>query len=128
TPLQHPSFLPDERHFLFNTIPPASIYIGSLDGGTPSLLIPPRAKDATFVPPDLIVYASGDNDFLLAQRIDLGTLQLKGAPTSIVGPVRGSSGDHTYSVDREGNLVYLPGIPDSPPIEVNRSGVVTDTI
>ena len=113
----HPSFLPDNRHFLYSAIGSAAapgevraVYIGSLDPTeTPRILLQGGGSNPK--------YASGHVLFLrettlMAQPLDIGRLELTGeavpiAEQVVVGGATMSMG--AFSVSQTGTLVYQAG-------------------
>jgi len=83
-----PHFLPDGRRFLYTVasseLSARGIYVGELGqpGGRRLL---DAVSSATFIPPDLVSYASAGT--LYAQRVDPVTLELIGAPIPLVDGV-----------------------------------------
>jgi Tol biopolymer transport system component len=113
----YPSFLPDGQHFLFTIIGSKTganeargVYVGSLDGAAPSLLIDGGSHGK---------YANGHVLFLrdatlLAQRIDRQTLKLQGEAVPIAQGVqmtaRVSGGTGAFSAADSGTLLYQTGV------------------
>ena len=110
-----PSFLPDGRHFLFvavrSTVPGGQdVYVASLDGGDPVLLVNGAAR-AAFVPPGRLVFNRGA--MVMAQSFDLDRLMLTGDPTRVadgvaIGPNGLLAG---FSASPAGVLAYVSGGP-----------------
>ena len=107
-----PFFLPDGRRFLFFSGSHSTsaqsdldaIFVGSLDGGKPKLLVRARSNAA---------YASGHLLFvrhktLLAQRFDPKTLSLSGDAAPIAENVQDDPGffNAVFSVSQQGTLAY----------------------
>ncbi len=107
-----PLFLPDGKHFLYeaasHTVGTDSelhaIYLGSLDGALPKLVVNARSKP---------LYAAGHILFvrqktLMAQPFDAGSGKLSGEPVPIVGNVQEDPGFFTavFSVSDNGVLAY----------------------
>jgi len=133
---RHPHFLPDGRHFLFYAFgPPESqgVYIGSLDS-MQSQRILDADSSPVFAPPDFMLFVR--QGALLAQRLDLKTLQLIGEPipvarhvainpgalaevavsASAAGPVayRADAGERSFIwFERSGRQLGVLGRPDS---------------
>ena len=84
---RYPQFLPDGQHFLFFAFgPPATqgVYVGSLDSMTSTRLL--EADSAPiFAPPDYVLFAR--QGAVLAQQIDLDTLQTVGDPLPVARQV-----------------------------------------
>ena len=73
----YPHFLPDGRRFLFyatGTPEAAGIYLGSLDGGTPTRLTAADSPGA-FLPPDYVIFV--ESGALVARRLDLAGASLQ---------------------------------------------------
>ena len=110
-----PSFLPDGRRFLFvnvrETAPGAQdLYIGSLDGGDPALVLS-GALRAAYVPPGYLVFNRGA--MVMAQSFDPDRRVLTGDPVRVVDAVAmGPSGFLAgFSASASGVLAYAPGTP-----------------
>ena len=130
-----PHFLPDGRQFLFYAQGPPEtmgIYLGSLDGGTPTRLMASDSAGA-FLPPDQVVFLRQGT--LVARRLDLARGALTGDPVTLAdrvgvdefarggfavsgaGPVAyraagGASRQLTW-FDRTGKAVGVAGEPDA---------------
>jgi eukaryotic-like serine/threonine-protein kinase len=72
-----PQFLPDNRHFLYHSesasAESSGIYLGSLDGGDPKVLLR-GISNAVFGPPDHILFLQ--NGALMARRFDPNRYEL----------------------------------------------------
>ncbi len=83
-----PQFLPDNRHFLFYVVSSSAdfsgAYVGSLEGGKPKLLLR-GSSNAVFAPPGYLLLVRDGT--LMAQRFDLGRLELSGDPVVIAQSV-----------------------------------------
>jgi eukaryotic-like serine/threonine-protein kinase len=82
-----PCFLPDGRHFLFfvlGTRETKGVYLGSVDSTDTRRLFDADSQ-AVLSPPDRLVYAR--EGALLAQRLELKTLALVGAPLTVAAHV-----------------------------------------
>jgi eukaryotic-like serine/threonine-protein kinase len=107
---RHPQFLPDGRQFLFyaaGTPEAAGIYLGSLDGGTPTRL---AAADsgAAFLPPDQLVFVQQGR--LVARRLDLASRALTGEPVTLTDPAGVDvSGRGGFAVSGAGPVAYRAG-------------------
>lgn len=78
-----PHFLPDGRHFVYwaSGAPEVNgVYVGDLDSGSTSRLLDADTF-AGFAPPDQLLYVRRET--LLAQRLNIRTLQLEGAPRAV---------------------------------------------
>jgi eukaryotic-like serine/threonine-protein kinase len=105
-----PSFLADGKHFLYMAWrgPSAgghSIYLGSLDGGEPRLLLR-AASNVSFVAPGHLLFVG--HGALLAQPFDSRTLTLSGEAFPVGDRVLAapSSGLAPFSASENGVLVY----------------------
>ena len=107
-----PSFLPDGRHFLYaESGGPAdpqgeTIYIGSLDGGSPKQIAAKSAGNAAYVAGFLIY---GHDHVLWAQPFDLRQLDFTGTPVSLTSQEldQERSFSHSeFSVSSNGVLVF----------------------
>jgi len=101
----HPLFLPDGRHFVFQTSPERRLVVASLEN--PEVLTPIGWADSH------VAYARGyllyvQSQRLMAHRFDLKTLNLVGAPIPIADDVatHESTGRSTFAVSQNGRLVY----------------------
>jgi serine/threonine protein kinase/Tol biopolymer transport system component len=112
---RHPSFLPDGRRFLYQSIPDRTIWLGSFDSGEakPILTSDSRAVYAPLPPGDS---ATGSLLFvrqatLYALPFDLERLEPKGDPRPIVDDIRTNeeNGRSAFSVSATGVLVYRTG-------------------
>jgi Tol biopolymer transport system component len=87
-----PSFLPDERQFLFycDSSDPdvAGLYLGSLDGEPPKRLIA-AATQGAFLAPDALVFMQQEE--LVARRFDPARGVLSGDPVTLATSVGGFS-------------------------------------
>jgi DNA-binding winged helix-turn-helix (wHTH) protein/Tol biopolymer transport system component len=107
-----PSFLPDGRRFLYaesggpNDPQGESIYVGSLDGGSPKLIATKRAGNAAYAA-GYLVY--GHDHILWAQPFDLHRLDFSGPAMSITSQELNQerSFSHAeFSVSPNGVLVF----------------------
>ena len=108
-----PVFLPDGKHYLFwiqgaKVAEDGGIYVGSLDSKERRLLVPTESSGAYAEPGYLLFVRDGA---LLAQKLNLGKLQLEGDAR----PVAAHVGVNTtvfrtiVSVSTTGTLLYLEG-------------------
>jgi dipeptidyl aminopeptidase/acylaminoacyl peptidase len=102
------------------------MWIGSLEGGEPKVLMPA---------PSRVEFASGYLLFaregtLLAQRFNLSELRLEGGPVQVVGQMEyfAPSGFAPFSVSQAGVLVYQPRGNVSRLAWMDRSGRETGTV
>ncbi|MGC2723178.1 MAG: protein kinase [Candidatus Acidiferrales bacterium] len=107
-----PQLLPDGRHFLFlgqaTSIGDATIYVGSLDGSEPKLLLR-NESNAVYAPPGYLLFARQGT--LLAQLFDAKKLQLAGdaVPLAAHDAVDSTMSRGNFSVSENGILVYASG-------------------
>ena len=107
-----PQFLPDGRHFLFlgqaTSSGDSTIYVGSLDGVDPKLLLR-NESNAVYAPPGYLLFLRQET--LLAQPFDTNKLQLTGeaAPLAGHGGVDSNMAKANFSVSENGILVYANG-------------------
>jgi eukaryotic-like serine/threonine-protein kinase len=107
-----PQLLPDGRHFLFlgqaTSLGDSTIYVGSLDGGEPKLLLR-NESSAVYAPPGYLLFARQGN--LLAQPFDAKKLQLAGDAVPLAGhdAVDSTMSRGNFSVSENGILVYASG-------------------
>ena len=113
----YPSFLPDDRHFLYfvvgsqaGNIDPRGVYLGSLDSKEPGKLILKGGSNARYANGHLIFLRNGA---LLAQPFDVDRLELGGQPLSLVEQIdTGTSlSDVTgaFTASQTGELAYQTG-------------------
>ena len=89
---RYPHFLPDGRHFLYFAYgPPQSqgVYVGSLDSNETRRLVDAESAPI-FAPPDHVLFAR--QGAVLAQRVNLDTLQTLGDPVPVARQVATPSG------------------------------------
>jgi len=107
-----PSFLPDGRHFLYSEsrgpddTQGESIYVGSLDGGSPKLIASKTSGNTEYAA-GYLVY--GHDHTLWAQPFDLRRLEFSGSPTSLTSQEldQERSFSHAeFSVSSNGMLVF----------------------
>ncbi len=107
-----PQFLPDKRHFLYDVDSESAdfsgTYVGSLEGGKPKLLLR-GSSHGVYAPPGYLLFVHDGT--LMAQRFDLGRLELSGDPV----PIAQSAGAMQSSLramvtaSRNGILAYGTG-------------------
>jgi Tol biopolymer transport system component len=104
-----PDFLPDGRHFLFfvaGTPEVQGVYLGSLDSKETRRLLESDSA-AVFAPPHYMLFSRQEN--LLAQRLDLKTLETTGDSFSVAERVSGDQGrlgEIAVSTSRAGLIAY----------------------
>jgi eukaryotic-like serine/threonine-protein kinase len=107
-----PSFLPDEKHFLLWVFSSEKqnegVYVGTLDTGELRPILPLRTR-AQYANGYLFFGRQGN---LMAQRFDLGTLQLSGEASRVtegLGLSCCETANMAFSVSRSGNIVWWGG-------------------
>jgi eukaryotic-like serine/threonine-protein kinase len=118
---RHPFFLPDGKHFLFSDL--ARIYVTSVDGGQPQLLVEAGSR-AEYAAGRLLYVKDGS---LLAQPFDPASRKLSGDPQRVVervGSGATSSVDSAFSVSTNGTLAYWEGrsVPLADIVWLDRAG------
>lgn len=133
----NPAFLPDGKHYLFQTYngEQPGIYVGAL--GVPEckllLRLGPGAANATnavWVAPGYILYALNRNT-LLARAFDAERLEWQGEPVRVADNVVVSgSGMAAFAVSANGALVFVPnrGADTVQLAWCDRNGKLLDTI
>ena len=113
-----PWFLPDGRHFLYLARSLSSsenngIYVGSLDGKEPKLVLR-EDSSAAYAPPGYLLFVRQGT--LMAQRFDAGSLEVAGEAFPLAEQVRfnGVARRGVFSVSDNGVLVYLGGATAGP--------------
>jgi predicted Ser/Thr protein kinase len=108
-----PRFLPDGRHFLFQsrnrTDSRPGIYIGSLDSPDARVLLP-DASTPDFAPPDYLLFVRAGSP--MAQRFDFAGARPLAEAVRVAGQVHvvtPEPGGASFSVSRNGVLVYGSG-------------------
>jgi Tol biopolymer transport system component/predicted Ser/Thr protein kinase len=119
-----PEFLPDGRHFLYmaySSKPEDSAYrVGSLDS-VDSKAVAPAQTLVTYAPPGYLLFVRDKT--LVAQLFDAGGLKTKGEPIPLAEQIGTDSvGLATFSVSRDGVLVYRTGESGARLLWVDRSG------
>jgi Tol biopolymer transport system component len=104
-----PSFLPDERHFLYLAVganpEKTGIYVGSLDSKETKLVLNANSSPL-YSPPGYLLFVRGGT--LLAQPFDADRLELKGDAIPIAEGVQfnPTNGKAAVAVSRNGVLAY----------------------
>jgi serine/threonine protein kinase/Tol biopolymer transport system component len=102
----HPSFLPDERHFLFSARqnqPESAIFVASLDSPEVRELLPADSQ-ALYAPPGQILFVRGRT--LLAQPFDPRSRRLHGEPIPVADELARERTWFYFSVSTTGTLAY----------------------
>jgi len=107
-----PSFLPDGRHFLYQswngTTEDSSIFVASVDGTDRKLLMK-NDSNVVYTPPGFLLFARETT--LMAQPFDANKLQLSGEPFPVAEQVTYTpqvSYSH-YSISETGVMVFWSG-------------------
>jgi Tol biopolymer transport system component len=124
-----PEFLPDGRHFLYmafgSKIEDSSYRVGSLDSSD-SKAVAPAQTLLTYTPGYLLFLRDRT---LVAQRFDEGALKTTGEPVPLAEQIGTDSvGLATFSVSRDGTLVYRTGDSGARFLWVDRSGKELETV
>jgi len=104
----YPQFLPDGRHFVYQSQTSAreqwAIFVGSLDSPERRKLV--QSEYARFAAPNHVLYTRGRD--LVAQTVDLQTLALTGRPVVVAAGVASlvANGRAAFTVSDNGVLVY----------------------
>ncbi len=107
-----PQFLPDNRHFLYYSLSASAefsgIYVGSLDGGDPKLLLR-GVSSAAFAPPDRILFMQ--NGALMARRFDPNPnrYEVSGDAVAIARVPGAGDAASSLSASQNGVLAFLAG-------------------
>ena len=119
-----PDFLPDGRRFLFYSFGARDgrgVYTGSLESGEIRRIFPSDAA-AVFMPPDWLLLSK--DDALMAQRVDLTTLEPRGTPVTIARSVFTDSvnGKSAVSASMVGPIAYKREAPERRLAWLDRAG------
>jgi serine/threonine protein kinase/Tol biopolymer transport system component len=127
-----PDFLPDGRHFVFfvaGTANVQAVYVGSLDSKDTRRLLESESA-AVFAPPHFVLFSRQEN--LLAQRLDLKTLQTSGDSFLVAERLSGDEGhlgEIAVSTSRAGLIAYRAPIIDPRQFSwFDRAGRKTSTL
>jgi Tol biopolymer transport system component len=107
-----PWFLPDGKHFLYlargGSLETNGIYVGSLDGEEPKLVLR-EDSGAAYASPGYLLFVRQET--LMAQRFDAGSLETVGEASPLAEHVRfnGATRRGVFSVSDNGVLVYVGG-------------------
>jgi serine/threonine protein kinase/Tol biopolymer transport system component len=116
-------FLPDGRRFLFTAAPGNRLYVGHLDGTSPTLLAEQIWQPSYAAPGYLLYLREGT---LFVQRFDTEIGLLVGEPAPFIGQVSAlfSVGKGDFSVSNNGVLIYTQGTAarGGLPVWVDRQG------
>ena len=124
-----PTFLPDQRHFLFIEIDSEeySLYWGDLQTGEKGRIAAIGSRVA-YVEPGYLLHVTEET--LVAQPFDAKRLEFTGEPIPLAEDIRVNNwGDATFSASRNGVLVYRPlGEDEEHLIWVDREGRVEEAL
>ena len=105
-----PQMLPDGSHFLFygaGSVAVAGVYVGSLDGAKPKRLVSSNTTGIYHSSGYLLFVLQGT---LLAQRLDLGKLEVRGDPIAVADSVAGDASFFGSAfASANGAIVYRQG-------------------
>jgi Tol biopolymer transport system component len=103
-----PSFLPDGKHFIYVTRPGSSVFLASLDGGTPVEILKADSK-VVFVQPGYLLFVREQT--LMAQQFDSDKRVLTGNVTPIAEQIGVSfgTGRAAFSASWNGVLAFRSG-------------------
>jgi serine/threonine protein kinase len=122
---RYPHFFPDGRHFMFFAFGPTEsqgVYVGSLDSLESKRLLDSDSA-AVFAPPDYVLFAR--QGAVLAQRVNLETLQTIGDPLPVARQAATNSGtvaDIALSASMAGPIAYRANTGERQYRWVGRSG------
>ncbi len=118
-----PRFLPDGRRFLFFSLGPVEsrgVYVGSLDSPETHRLLETDSP-AEFVPPDSVLFMR--DGALLAQRLNLDTLQMEGDAAPVAARVAvGNFSSVAVSGSTSGSIAYRAHAGERQSFWLDRSG------
>jgi serine/threonine protein kinase/Tol biopolymer transport system component len=123
-----PLFLPDGRHFLFRKLgrDNAGTYVGTLDS-TEHKHLSTEQSMLGFASPDYFFFVR--DRALMADRIDLTRLQLKGDPIRVAEGIDTLGPAAAFAVSPAGTIVYWSGRQTiTQPTWMLRDGTVTGTV
>jgi Tol biopolymer transport system component len=129
-----PQFLPGGRSYLYmaTALEPTglrstpSVYVGSFDSPTPTLLTQLHSR-MTYADPGYLLFVQ--DGALMAQRFDTTNIRLVGEPTRLADGVLNirTIGNASFSVSANGVLAYQGAGSDSRVVWSDRRGNITDT-
>jgi eukaryotic-like serine/threonine-protein kinase len=125
-----PEFLPDGKHFLYmafgSKAEDSSYRVGTLDSAATRTVAPAQTL-VTYAPPGYLLFVRDRT--LVAQPFDPGAIKTTGEAIPLAEQVRTDSvGLATFSVSRDGILVYRTGDSGSRFLWVDRSGKELETL
>jgi serine/threonine protein kinase/Tol biopolymer transport system component len=106
-----PQFLPDGRLFLYFSAP-NSVYLGTLDGGSPVRVLT-SDFGARYAPPGYLFFVQ--DNVLVTQRVDIDRAHLVGEPIRVGDGLVAlpGSGQAPFAISDNGVLVYATNPPDN---------------
>jgi len=106
-----PSFLPDNRHFVYtvnaSALDKSGVFVGSLDDSQSKPLFTGAITNAFYVPAGYLLYAREGN--LYARPFDPGNLAFKGTEFPVANKLRVYYGYTAFSASQNGTLVFRAG-------------------
>jgi Tol biopolymer transport system component len=125
-----PQFLPDGRRFLFlvSTGQPETygVYVGSLDGGEPTRIMPGDTAAAYAPPGYLLLVARG---VLVAYPFDLASATVTGEPIPVAQGIGECCDRGAFSVSAQGILAYRGGMANRRQLAwIDRTGKVLGAV
>jgi Tol biopolymer transport system component/predicted Ser/Thr protein kinase len=126
-----PQFLPDNRHFLYHSLSTSAefsgIYLGSLGGGNPMLLLR-GISSAAFAPPDHILFLQ--NGALMVRYFDPNRNEVSGDSLTIARLPGAADVATSLGASPNGILAFLAGTfaPDQQLEWFNRAGEPEGTV
>ena len=106
-----PSFLPDNRHFLYtvnaSTLKKSGVFVGSLDSADVKELVPGVITNAAYVAPGYLLYSREGN--LFARPFEAKRLTVTGDEFPVVEKLRAYYGYTAFSASQTGTLIFRAG-------------------
>ena len=106
-----PSFLPDEKHFLYtvnaSTLRQSGVFVASLGNPEGKSLLTGLTSNAVYVPPGFLLYKREGN--LVARPFDANRLTLTGAEFTVLEKLRTYYAYGAFSVSQTGTLIFRAG-------------------
>jgi len=124
----NPHFLPDGNHFVFwgwGTPENKGVYVGSLDSTDTRRLFDSDAQPV-FAAPNYVLFPR--QKALMAQRLDLKTLQPAGEPTVVAARVFTQPFQVAASASASGTIAYRAAGPERQLVWLDRSGRQTGVL
>jgi eukaryotic-like serine/threonine-protein kinase len=126
---RRPSALPDGKHILFNNGRTGAMSVGVADLTTGRITdIRPEAGDAQFVAPDWVLFREGVFGSMYAQRLDLQSLRLIGAPTAVLERVVGVRTLPSYAASSSVLVALQMNPTQQTLVWVDRRSVIVDSV